>query len=192
MILVNVRFSYAHVFEPSETPSGDMKYSACIMIPKDNTAALKEYQEGVAKAVAKGIEKNKITKAQVKSLRMPLRDGDEEHASGDRGAEFKGFFFMNAGRGEKKGAPGVVGPTAKPIMEQDDFYSGCWGNADVNFFAYNTAGNRGIGVGLNNVMKVKDDERLDGKQKAEDAFAAFAAPETEGDVETATGSDEVF
>lgn len=173
-ILQHVRFSYVKVWEAEETPSGDMKYGACIMIEKTNKAALAEYQKGVAAAVAKGLEKGKITKAKVKSLRMPLRDGDEEFESGDRGAEFKGFFFMNAGRAEKKGAPGVVGPDAKPIMDQDEFYSGCWGHVDVNFFAYDTSGNRGIGVGLNNVMKTKDGDRLDGKQKAEDAFAAFA------------------
>jgi hypothetical protein len=177
-ILQNVKFSYVKVWEADATPSGDMKYGVCLMIEKTNKATLAEYQQGIAQAVEKGIEKGKITKAKVKSLRMPLRDGDKEFEDGEKGAEYKGFFFMNSGRAEKKGAPGVVGPDANPIMDQDEFYSGCWGHADVNFFAYDTGGNRGIGVGLNNVMKTKDDERLDGKQKAEDAFAGFATEES--------------
>jgi hypothetical protein len=95
--------------------------------------------------------------------------------------EYKGHFFVNA---SSKNKPGVVGPDAKPMFDAEEFFSGCYGRADINFFPYNQAGNRGIGCGLNNLMMTRQGERLDGRQKAEDAFAAFAeSDETSGDLE---------
>jgi hypothetical protein len=44
---------------------------------------------------------------------------------------------------------------------------------DVGFFPFSRDGNRGIGCGLNNVMFVKEGERLDGRQSAEQAFAGM-------------------
>ena len=40
----------------------------------------------------------------------------------------------------------------------------------MSVFAYDKAGNRGISFGLNNVQKLGDGERLDGRLKAEDDF----------------------
>lgn len=178
MITGIVRFSYLNAFEPKETPSGDMKYSASILIPKEDELSVKEVRAAINAAVQKGIDNNKFSKAHVNSLRIPLRDGDAEFEAGDRGPEYKGHFFLNA---SSKNKPGIVGPDAKPMFDPDDFYSGCYGRADINFFPYNQAGNKGVGVGLNNLMKIRDGERLDGRQKAEDAFAQFAA---EGEAES--------
>jgi len=181
MITCEVRFSYLNAFEPKATPSGDMKYSVSLLIPKDDELGIKEIKAAINAAVQKGLDDNKFSQAQVKSLRLPLRDGDKEHEEGNRGAEYKGHWFINA---SSKNKPGIVDHEAKPLFDPDTFYSGCYGRADVNFFPYNQAGNRGIGVGLNNLMMTREGERLDGRQKAEDAFAAFAqAAEPEGDLE---------
>ncbi|MBR5878844.1 MAG: DUF2815 family protein, partial [Akkermansia sp.] len=55
-------------------------------------------------------------------------------------------------------------------LDSEDFYSGCWGAASVNFFPYDSNGNKGVGVGLNNVIKTRDDERLSGGSSAEADF----------------------
>ena len=188
MITSLVRFSYLNCFEAKPNPSGDLKFSASILIPKEDTIGIKSVQAAINEAVQKGLDNNKFTKAQVSGLRLPLRDGDEEHENGNRGAEYKGCFFMNASSVNK---PGVVkaqsdGPPV-PIFDPEDFFSGCYGRADVNFFPYNQAGNRGIGVGLNNLMMVKEGERLDGRQKAEDAFANYTEEAVETSEETPTG-----
>lgn len=182
MITPLVRFSYLFAFEPKETPSGDMKYSTSLLIPKDNKKGLAEIKKAIQAAVDKGLSINKFSKAQVPGLRLPLRDGDVEFESGDRGEEYKGHFFLNA---SSKNKPGIVDAQAKPIFDQDDFYSGCFGLADINFFPYNKAGNRGVGVGLNNLMKKKDGDRLDNRQSAESAFGAYVEEEDEagGDLE---------
>jgi hypothetical protein len=171
MITCEVRFSYLNAFEPKETPSKDLKYSASLLIPKTNEKGVAELKAGINKAVQAGLDNNKFPKAAINSLRLPLRDGDAEFEAGGRGAEYKGHYFINA---SSKNKPGVVGPDAKPLFDAEEFYSGCYGRADINFFPYNQAGNRGIGCGLNNLMMTREGERLDGRQKAEDAFAAYA------------------
>ena len=185
MITNLVRFSYLHAFEATPNPSGDLKFSASILIPKTDTKGIKAIHDAINVAVQKGIDNNKFTAAQVKNLRLPLRDGDAEFEEGNRGEEYKGCFFMNS---SSKNKPGVVkaqkdsGPV--PIFDPDDFFSGCYGRADVNFFPYNQAGNRGVGVGLNNLMLVKEGERLDGRQKAEDAFSEYTEEGVEESDET--------
>ena len=180
MITTAVRFSYLNAFEAKPNPSGDLKFSASILIPKEDKAGIKVIQAAINEAVQKGLDNNKFTKAQVTGLRLPLRDGDKEFEAGTRGAEYKGCFFLNSSSTNK---PGVVkaqaGGPPVPIFDPDEFYSGCYGRADINFFPYNQAGNRGIGVGLNNLMLIKEGERLDGRQKAEDAFADYTGEETD-------------
>lgn len=173
MIITNVRFSYLNAFKPAKNPSGDLKYSASILIPKDSKQ-IPAIKEAINKAAQVGIEKNKFTAQQAKNLRIPLRDGDEEAETGNRGKEYKGCYFINS---SSDNAPGVVDVHLQPIIDSDEFYSGCYGHADVNFFPYNAAGNKGVGVGLNNLLKTKDGERLDGRQSAEDAFASYEEAE---------------
>lgn len=185
MITPVVRFSYANVFEPRKTPSGDMKYSVACLLPKEDTKGVAEINKAIQDAVKDGVTKNTFSQAHVKALRLPLRDGDTE-VDNDGNPKYKGFYFFNANSSNQ---PGVIDAQLKPLMTKDEFYSGCWGRADVNFFPYNQAGNRGVGVGLNNVMKVKDDDRLDGRQSAEDAFSKYAETTTE---EANEGDDSPF
>ena len=49
-------------------------------------------------------------------------------------------------------------------------YSGCYGKISVNFYGYNSNGNRGIAAGLGNIQKLKDGESLGGRTSAADDF----------------------
>ena len=65
--------------------------------------------------------------------------------------------FLNCNSNQK---PGIVDKDLNEILDPDEVYSGCWGRASINFFPFNTNGNKGVGVGLNNIQKLKDDEPL--------------------------------
>ena len=52
-----------------------------------------------------------------------------------------------------------------------EVYSGCYARVSVNFYAFNSNGNRGIACGLGNIQKVRDGEPLGGKSSAADDFA---------------------
>ena len=68
-------------------------------------------------------------------------------------------------------APGIVDANRQPIIERSEMYSGIYGRASINFYAFNVNGNRGIACGLNNLQKLRDGEPLGGKASAESDFA---------------------
>ena len=94
---------------------------------------------------------------------MPLRDGDDER--GDDPA-FEGMYFINANSQRK---PSIVDKELNPIMEKEEFYSGCYGRASINFYAFNVS-SKGIAAGLNNLQKLEDGEMLAGGSTAEEDF----------------------
>ena len=83
------------------------------------------------------------------------------------GAESLGHL-MNA---NSNTAPGIVDADCQPILDRSEVYSGVYGRASVNFYAFNSNGNRGIACSLNNLQKIRDGEHLGGKSSAEDDFA---------------------
>jgi len=155
VITGKVRFSYAHVFEPSAINEGDdKKYSVSILIPKTDTATLAKINKAVeaAKQEGKGKWNGKIPPV----LKLPLRDGDAERPDDEA---YEGMMFLNA---SSKNKPGIVDENRDELMSKDEFYSGCWGRASVNLYAFNVSGNKGIAVGLNNLQKLEDGDRLSG------------------------------
>lgn len=172
-----VRFSFLTVFEPRPTPDGkQMKYSVCNMIPATDKKLLATINKDIQDAIAVAIDSGKFPKAKVPLLRLPVRDGSAEAATGQRGAEFDGFMFFNA---SSKNKPGAIDSEHNQVMDPEAFFSGWWGYIDVNFFGYNTSGNVGIGCGLNNIMFTTEDDRLDGRKSAETAFADVNLPPAE-------------
>ncbi len=178
VITPEFRASYANVWEPAQTPSGDMKYSISMIFPKGTD--LTEIKKAIRQCI---VEKHgEDEKKWPKGLKNPLRDGDTDRD----GKEYENALFLNAG---SKNQPGIVDSSAKPITDRSEFYSGCYARASVSFFYFDKAGNRGVGCGLNNLMKVKDGERLDGRRAAEDEFAEYASPSEGG---TAPATDTGF
>ncbi len=163
IITGKVRFSYAHVHEPvAIDENSEKKYSVSILIPKKDKKTLAKIEAAVEAATVEGKAKfgNKVPK----DLKLPLRDGDEER---DEDENYEGCMFLNA---SSKRKPGIVDENLDEIMEKDDFYSGCYGRASINFYAFNVAGNKGIAAGLNNLQKLEDGDRLSGGASAEEDF----------------------
>ena len=170
--LGEVRFCYAHVFEPRKGDDGNEgKYSVCILIPKSDKQAIQLVEDATNAAKEKG-KSGKWGGKIPGRLSTPLRDGDEE----DKGEEYEGMMFLNASS-SLKSKPGVRvldGGMIVEALDSDDFYSGCWGAVTVNFFPYDSNGNKGVGAGLNNVIKTRDDEKLAGGASAESDFGDMA------------------
>ena len=179
MITNEIKLAYPCVFEPKENLSGKLKYSACLLIDKTDTDGVARLQKAIDAATEKGVADNKITKAQAKSAKFknPLRDGSAEYAddSNKKGKEFDNRFFLNA---SSNNPIGIVDKYAKPLIDQSEIYAGVVVRADISFYAYSVSGNVGVGVGLQNLMKVKDGEAFSGGGTAENVFASFAEKET--------------
>lgn len=167
--LGEVRFCYVNVFAPRKKEDGtDDKYGVCVLIPKSDTAGVNLIKEAIEAAKAKGKAGKWGGKIPAR-LSVPLRDGDEE----DKGAEYAGMYFMNVSSpaNSKPGVRVLDGGKVIEALDEEDFYSGCWGAATLNAFAYDANGNKGVSFGLDNVIKTRDDERLAGGASADQDFA---------------------
>lgn len=166
---VNTRWSYANVWDAKSINGGAPKYSVSLIIPKDDTATVNKIKAAIQAAYEEGESKLKgsgKTVPALKAIKTPLRDGDLERPDD---AAYANSYFINA---NSSTAPGIVDADRQPILERSEVYSGVYGRASVNFYAFNTNGNRGIAVGLNNLQKIRDGEPLGGKSRAEDDFAS--------------------
>lgn len=162
----NTRFSYLIVNEPKAINGGTPKYSVSLIIPKSDTMTVEKIQSAIKAAYDEGQSKLKGNGKSVPTLQA-IKTGDEERPDD---AAYKGCYFINANSTSK---PGIVDADCQPIIDTSELYSGIYGRASINFYAFNTNGNKGIACGLNNLQKLRDGEPLGGKSRAEDDFADF-------------------
>ena len=83
--------------------------------------------------------------------------------------------------------PGIVDAELQAVIDDTDIYSGAWFRAQVRAFAYDTAGNKGVSFGLQNVQKLRDDDPLgNGRIPASKAFDPVDVPFNAQGAKTAT------
>ena len=165
---VNTRWSYANVWEAKAMEGGKPKFSVSLIIPKSDTVTVGKIKTAIGEAYREGQSKLKGNAKSVpalSTLRTPLRDGDLERPDDPA---YANAYFVNANSAT---APGVVDANRNEIMDKSEVYSGCYGRASINFYAFNANGNRGIACGLNNLQKLRDGEPLGGRASAESDFA---------------------
>lgn len=162
------RWSYANVWDPKSINGGDPKYSVSLIIPKSDTKTIAKIEAAIQAAYEEGESKlrgNSKTVPALSVLKTPLRDGDRERPDDEA---YRNSYFINANSATR---PGIVDADRNPILDRSEVYSGVYGRASVNFYAFNSNGNKGIACGLNNLQKISDGEPLGGKSRAEDDFA---------------------
>lgn len=180
--------NYCHLLEPyagEGVDQKDAKYSVQIRFPKTDKNTL-----DIIKAIVKEIygsqsaqKKWGAAKPDPKKLLAELiHDGDEKAAeTGDE--SYKGCYYLNA---KSSGAPGILNAQGgAKITNPDEAHSGMIGVVSVNFYAFAVSGKKGIGCGLQNVLKIDDGEAIASRQSPESDFdglfsnpldAAEAAP----------------
>ena len=164
----NTRWSYANVWEAKSINGGAPKFSVSLIIPKSDTKTIEKIKAAIQAAYEEGESKlkgNGKTVPALSVLKTPLRDGNLERPDDEA---YANSYFVNANSGT---APGIVDADRQPIIDHSEVYSGVYGRASINFYAFNSNGNKGIACGLNNLQKMRDGEPLGGKTRAEDDFA---------------------
>ena len=164
----DTRWSYANVWDAKSINGGAPKFSVSLIIPKDDTATVNKIKAAIQSAYEEGQSKlkgNGKTVPTLSIIKTPLRDGDLERPDDEA---YAGCYFINA---NSASAPGIVDSDRQPVIDRSEVYSGVYGRASINFYAFNSNGNKGIACGLNNLQKIKDGEPLGGKSRAEDDFA---------------------
>ena len=164
----NTRWSYVHVWQAQSINGGTPKFSVSLIIPKSDTKTVAKIKAAIEAAYHEGESKLKGNGRSVPALsviKTPLRDGDTERPDDPA---YANSYFVNANSAT---APGIVDADRQVILDKNEVYSGVYGRASINFYAFNSNGNRGIACGLNNLQKIRDGEPLGGKSRAEDDFA---------------------
>lgn len=160
-----VRLSYANVWEATSINGGTPKYSVSLIIPKDDTKTISAINAAIDAAIKEGAAKFGGKIPNKAALKLPLRDGDVERDD----EAYKNAFFVNA---NSTTAPQIVDRSVQPILDRSEVYSGCYARVSINFYAFNSNGNRGVACGLGNIQKVRDGEPLSGRTSAADDFAS--------------------
>ena len=166
-----VRLSYANLTNPrAPQQGGEPKYSVTLLIPKTDTATKLDIDNSIKAAYEDGVSK-KWGGARPQP-KMIVHDGDGLRPSGlPFGDECKGCWVITA---STKNKPQVVGiDNVNCELAPQDIYRGMYARVTINFFAYDTAGSKGVGCGLGNVMKTRDGEPLSGGASAASDFADF-------------------
>jgi len=167
VITGEVRFSYLHAFVPKagKKPGDEPKYQGSLIIPKSDVLTITKINNTV-EALKKDPAAIQKWGGKLNGLKLPLRDGDVDRPDDPA---YAGCFFLNANNKDK---PGIIGADRQEIIEPTELYSGCYGRASLNFFAFKTDESKGVGVALNNIQKLRDGEPLGAvRTKAEDDFA---------------------
>ena len=160
-----VRLSYANVWEATSINGGTPKYSVSLIIPKSDTKTIDAINAAVDAAIKEGASKFGGKIPNKAALKLPLRDGDTERDD----EAYKDSFFVNA---NSTTAPQIVDRAVQPILDRAEVYSGCYARVSINFYAFNSNGNRGIACGLGNNQKVSDGDPLGGRSSAADDFSS--------------------
>lgn len=160
-----VRLSYANVWEPKSINGGDEKYGVSLIVPKSDARTVAAVNAAIDAAIKESAGKFGGKVPNRAALKLPLRDGDAERED----EAYKNAYFINA---NSKSAPQIVDAECRPILDRGEVYSGAYARVSINFYAFNSNGNKGIACGLGNIQKIRDGEPLGGRSTAEQDFAA--------------------
>ena len=192
-----VRSSYMRVLSLTEGKNGKSACSTGIIIPKSDKKTVNAIRKAVDTAARERFGDNvDIFKSQ--KLKNPFKDGDVllEDPETTLGNEIADSYFLNA---KSYRLPQVVDKYAKKITDNAELHevcvSGFWYRFSLFFTGYEAiteegAKIRGVMCMLNNIMFVKEGERLDGNSDAEDDFKEYASEEDEDEDDEYEDDDE--
>ena len=141
----------------------ELGYKEFKTVAKIKAAIEAAYQDGQAKLKGNGRSVPPLA-----AIKNPLRDGDVERPDDPA---YANAYFINA---NSPTAPGIVDADRQPVLTRSEVYSGVYGRASINLYAFNSNGNKGIACGLNNLQLIRPGEPLGGKASAESDFATDA------------------
>lgn len=162
-VIVTPKFkvSFPYVFRPQKSlqEGGEPKFSVVMLFEAGADLGLLKNAAAEAVVAKWGPDKVKWPG----NLRTPFRDQGEKKYEG----YVPGSIFVTATSKQK---PGLVDITVQPIIDEAQFYAGCWAIAAIRAFTYDKAGNNGVSFGLQHIQKQADGDPLGGRTKPEEHF----------------------
>ena len=160
MITPEFRVSFPAIFKPSEY-NGKEKFGLTMLFSKGTDISK-------LKKLCVDTAKEKWGEKLPKPLKFPFRDGNEKDL--DKFPSFEDTTFCQA---QTLYQPGLVDEKLQPIIDESEFYPGCYARASISAFAWEFQGKKGVSINLLNVQKMRDGEKLGSRIVAEDEFEAL-------------------
>lgn len=156
--------------------------STGILIPKKDKKTIKAIENAIEIAAKK---KNLKVRKNSAKFHYPLQDCDQQIEDGDFTPDdpkpYKGMMYLKAKAWK---LPGVVDSSRNRFEDIDDLMevcvSGYWFHFSITFKPFDNE-SQGVRVELNNIMFIKEDERLDGGASAEADFENFKIEDDDDD-----------
>lgn len=169
----NCRFFFNHLDQPYQDPkTGVKKFKSCIVIDKNDKAAVEAVNGALAAARELGIQR--VWRGQVPAtLRMPVADGDTAE---NPSPVFIGKFKINVSSNKR---PKMYDRQRRELAE-GELRGGDYGIALVRFKAYDNQ-SKGIAAYIEGILKTKDSDGTD--------VAAEFASDFETEAETAAAAN---
>lgn len=174
------RLSYASgLFKPRSAAEGaPERYSATLIFP---LAARAELEAHVAKVIEDEFGKKGIERAKAGLIKSPFLAGDGKESRNKQTGEIHSglgpeFFFVRV-QANKDRPPAIRWKDPNKQETEADVYSGCFGKAILNCFAWHNAqSGDGVSFGIAGFQKHKEGERLGGSSgyDAEKHFETIA------------------
>lgn len=176
--------SYPHLALPQPSTDGKApKYSATLIFTPDTLSDPKEkalfdamQRAAIAAIEAKWPGKSELHLKSESFKKGFRRDAESKNYPKDsifvnvRSAQQPGIVFSHAGLDGK--------PEKMPAEKiKDEMYPGVIVRASLAAFAYDNNGNKGVSFGLNNLQKIRNGERMDGRVAAENEFTVDLSAE---------------
>jgi len=156
------RAAFANVFKPNE----DDKYQVTMVF--DNKEAVDELKKFIKEwAEEEGIN--------LKGLAMPFKSGDEKADKDEKYEDFRGCTLITPVTWNQ---PGLVDQKRQPILDESEFYSGCYARASITPRVWEYKKKKGVGFYLNNIQKMADGERYGGSFDPADDFDTVETTES--------------
>jgi hypothetical protein len=176
------RVSFEHVFK-AQSPKGEDKkqFSVTMLFPKDTDMGPINRAILYAKIGQYGEDKTKWPK-----IASPIKDGDHEKYKDMEG--YAGHYVIKAISPEDR-PPQIVNQQLEDIIDQKEFYSGCYARANIYAFSWEYMKKHGVSFNLNHVQKVKNGKPFTSRKNAKEVFSPLSAGDDESittEVETET------
>lgn len=185
------RSTFMKVTELSAGSNGRPTASTAILIPKDDKKTVQRIKKALDYAAKErfGADSNIFKSTRLKN---PLKDGDVllEDPETNMGDELAGHYLLNA---KTYRLPGVVNKQAKKIEDPEELVELCVSGYYFRFTLYFNGYEadtedgvkiKGVQCMLNNIMFVKEGERLGGgASDPESDFAEFAEDDDDDEFE---------
>ena len=165
------RVAFQQVWEPRKRQGKKDEYGMTMLF--DKKTGISSLKQIIDEAIEEEWG-NKIPK----DLWLPIQDGSLK--------EWQGFEGCMYAKCKSQFPIGVADDQAKVIIDQNEFYSGCYARASIIAKAWTftdpdtTMKKNGVSLWVHNVQKLRDGEPFRGGSSAEDDFEAIASPDEDG------------